>query len=599
MKLPRIIAAFLLLLVPAAATELTDQTWYEVTSPNFIVISNAGEKHAREAARQLEEFRAVFQRGFPSFRMSAAAPTVVLAVKDENTMHELAPWFWEQGSVRPVGLFVAHWETNYALLRLDLADSSEVIFHEYVHQLERLNFIGLPAWVNEGLAEYYGNTKIESDEVKLGLPSPRLRLLREHAPIPVEELLTQRSSHSQGDFQAQIFYAECWALTHMLIAGPGMGNGEKMDQFLKQLQGRSDQLAAFRQVFGEPGQIDQQLQHYIRQYAIAAMRMKNPPKVEEGAFASRALKADEVAADLAGFEASAHGGKQAQHWLDLALQQKPGPAAAHRVQGFRSFGEGKDNDALSEFALASSLDPKDYLSAYYAAMLRRQNAKNANPDAELAQALKQVRALNPSFAPAHVELSRVYMSLKQPEMALAAAKYAADMEPGRAGYHLNVARILLQQGQAAESAITARYVAQRWYGTDRDQALEIWREALAHNSPPAPGTAPSNVAPAIDVLSDAPQGSSEASGVVKSVHCGDSGTLELTLQADNHSEEFVRKKGAPLEVGFEDTLWFGDHFNVCHRLEGQRAVIHYKPAASKDAANELVRLRACDSTGTH
>jgi hypothetical protein len=39
-------------------------TWVEVRSPNFTVISNAPEKEARKIAGQFEEIRRVFQNAF-------------------------------------------------------------------------------------------------------------------------------------------------------------------------------------------------------------------------------------------------------------------------------------------------------------------------------------------------------------------------------------------------------------------------------------------------------------------------------------------------------------------------------------------------------
>jgi hypothetical protein len=44
-------------------------------------------------------------------------------------------------------------------------------------------------------------------------------------------------------------------------------------------------------------------------------------------------------------------------------------------------------------------------------------------------------------------------------------------------------------------------------------------------------------------------------------------------------------------VGYSDTLWFGgDHFTLCHHLDGLRAVVRYKPSADKPSAGEWVEL---------
>jgi hypothetical protein len=44
-------------------------------------------------------------------------------------------------------------------------------------------------------------------------------------------------------------------------------------------------------------------------------------------------------------------------------------------------------------------------------------------------------------------------------------------------------------------------------------------------------------------------------------------------------------------VGYSDTLWFGgDHFTLCHHLDGLRAVVRYKPSVDKPSAGEWVEL---------
>jgi hypothetical protein len=49
------------ILIPRQPTG-AEQKWVEVRSPNFIVVSNAGEKEARKTAVHFEQIRAVFRR---------------------------------------------------------------------------------------------------------------------------------------------------------------------------------------------------------------------------------------------------------------------------------------------------------------------------------------------------------------------------------------------------------------------------------------------------------------------------------------------------------------------------------------------------------
>src|SRR5271157_5978292 len=55
-----------LLVLPATLSPADRyDNWLEVRSPNFTVVSNAGEREARRTAAQFEEFREVFHAAFP------------------------------------------------------------------------------------------------------------------------------------------------------------------------------------------------------------------------------------------------------------------------------------------------------------------------------------------------------------------------------------------------------------------------------------------------------------------------------------------------------------------------------------------------------
>lgn len=75
---------------PAAARE----SWVEVRSPNFTVLSNAGEKEARRVADQFEQFRGVFQATLPQIRVDLGKPLVIFAVKNEDSLKILLPEYW-------------------------------------------------------------------------------------------------------------------------------------------------------------------------------------------------------------------------------------------------------------------------------------------------------------------------------------------------------------------------------------------------------------------------------------------------------------------------------------------------------------------------
>src|SRR5262249_32576852 len=151
----------------------------------------ADEKQARRAAGQFERFRNVFQKAF-NFRVDPGKPIIIVATRDENSWREIRPGDYEEKShTKHAGYFQSGVEKHYVAVRLDAPEEQafHTIYHEYVHMLVSLNFTSLPTWLNEGIAELYGNSVITEKEVGLGRPSAQaLRLLQENKLLPLPTL---------------------------------------------------------------------------------------------------------------------------------------------------------------------------------------------------------------------------------------------------------------------------------------------------------------------------------------------------------------------------------------------------------------------------
>ena len=82
-------------------------TWLEIRTPHFVVISNSNEKRARHVTRQFEWMRTVFSKVFPDANLNTATPIVVLAVEDKRNLQALEPLVYlHQGQVNIAGLFL-------------------------------------------------------------------------------------------------------------------------------------------------------------------------------------------------------------------------------------------------------------------------------------------------------------------------------------------------------------------------------------------------------------------------------------------------------------------------------------------------------------
>jgi hypothetical protein len=81
----------LLLTIFLTAIAWGRDTWFQVSSPHFVVFSNGSEKQARRVGREFEQIRLVFEKAHPKLRLDSGSPVYVLAARDENTMKQLLP----------------------------------------------------------------------------------------------------------------------------------------------------------------------------------------------------------------------------------------------------------------------------------------------------------------------------------------------------------------------------------------------------------------------------------------------------------------------------------------------------------------------------
>jgi Tfp pilus assembly protein PilF len=564
-----------------------DKEWAEVRSQHFRVITDGSEKDARRVAREFEQIRFAMSSVYPKLRLDSGAPLLVMCPHDESSMKVLAPQFWKRKGFKPAGFFQHGWDKEYAVVRLDelRPESYEVVYHEYVHSVMHLNLRWLPVWLDEGLADFHANTRFEKTKIYVGAPSWRLRVLRSRPPIPLSTLLsvTPNSPYYHDEDKADIFYAQSWLLTHYLFFGPGMESGKKLLRFITLLDD-TQQIKAFEQVFGDPKAVEKGLEAYGRTFSMAGGTLNTPASTDENEFKSRRMSAAETQAELGSYHLWSRDRELARPLIEQALKDDPNLGLAHEDMAFLSFAEGKDEDAVREFTQAAALDPKLYLSLFSRTMMLPAARSDVPADqAEFERALLKVLDQDPQFAPALVQLARLYVRQGNLERGYGMARRAEQLEPARAGYHLLSGRILQLMGRGAEASGFARLVASRWQGPDHDEALELWNSVPAAQRSAGETMTPSVIA-----------GTQVVEGVVKSVQCGRSAENEeqkftLVIEQGGHELTFQPKGG--FGVGYSDTLWWGrDHFSSCLHIEGIRAVVHYKPSSDAKYAGELARL---------
>jgi tetratricopeptide (TPR) repeat protein len=447
------------------------QTWIEWRSSHFVVVSNANEHEAHQVADQFEMIRAVFQEYF-GYVSTNDQPVIIIAAKDENTLKPLLPESWtKKGSAHPTGICLHGPDVSYVGLRLDVSmnqsayEPYEPIYHEYVHYLMRRVIPQLPVWMVEGLAEFYGNVRIESNRVLVGAPSTsNLMILREKTLLPLSTLFEVNASspYYNEENKISIFYAESWALTHYLKVRDWREHTNRVNDFIALLRQNVPQTDAARRTIGDPGALERALNEYIHKFTFTAARLDRP-KIEQGDFQARPLSNAESLAVRADF--MAHDGQyaRAQEMLEESIKLDPKLAASYENMGFLYFQQGKTADAEKWSAQAVALNPQSYRANYYYtwSLLRGGHLDEGsvtNAEASLRAVLKS----NPEFAPAYDALAYVLTlpgSHQKLDEAYTMTLRAEEREPGNVQYRLRVVEVMERMGRAEDAIRVATRAA--------------------------------------------------------------------------------------------------------------------------------------------
>src|ERR1700722_15076748 len=128
---------FLVSLLPILLSTINltaEQTWTEVRSPHFRVITDGSGKDARNVAEEFEQMRYVFTSRFNNSNFQSGPPLTIGAARNETTYRTIDPALSKsKGGNNVAGVFYQGWERQFALIRLDTFgdENNIVVYHEY------------------------------------------------------------------------------------------------------------------------------------------------------------------------------------------------------------------------------------------------------------------------------------------------------------------------------------------------------------------------------------------------------------------------------------------------------------------------------------
>lgn len=468
-RTPVALATILVFLLAPGPAHAVDDAWIEVTSPHFTVISNAGEKRARNMAWQFEQVQAVLRRIWPWATGGFERPLVVYAAKDERTMRALAPEYWERrGGIRPTSVFASAPDAHYISVRTDVR-IDEVDANPY--RSSYWSYVGLtltssirhdlPLWYYRGLAEVFSNTIVRNKDVLVGPIVPwHLERLRDRQPLRLEELfaVTRQSPDMADAARMAHFDASAWALLHYLTFGNGGKNLAPFNTFSIAVGSGAEPAAALAQAFGGLPAVESGYRQYVGKSLYMYKQLDLDVDVDQAAFAARTLPVHEAEVALARYLAATGRPVEARARLETALKASPGNGAAHEVEGLLLEREDKQAEALAAFTRATELGGGSYYAGYRFASLSWPQAPDVRePFPHMEKSLRRAIELRPTFAPAHALLANVLLELDRAADALPVAQRAVALDAYESYHQLTLARSLRAAGRADEAMAAARH----------------------------------------------------------------------------------------------------------------------------------------------
>ena len=370
--------------------------WISFRSANFTLYTTCDETAGRDALVFFEEIRRAFTE-ILGVKLPQEKPVTVIAFRDPKTFAQYRP----QGDV--VAYTLSQSRRDYIVMQ-DLApEHYSRALHEYTHVVIEQAGMKVPLWLNEGFAEFYATLKPEGRKIVVGRIIPeRLQLAQSglidlrgnsqrRSPVRLFILKTNRSG---------IFYAESWALVHMLKFSDSYSSG--FERLLDAIGRGEPGSQALQEVYGKTtGEVQNDLQAYVhrdrfKQGVIHAKLEKSGPE-------PKLAEVDplEIAVLLTWLEFSGpHHQEGLQHLEELAKAYPEKLAPLNALAWVRLGGPDRPA-AITAFRRAFEAGTRDANLCFQFAMKMR----TWIPDADFVAALRRAAEIDPAFSAAQEQLA--------------------------------------------------------------------------------------------------------------------------------------------------------------------------------------------------
>ena len=112
---------------PLPVVRAGEPQWVEVRSPNFSVVTDAGEKRGRDVALRFEQMRAAFGTLMTKAKVNLPVPLQIVAFRNTKEMRQVAP-LWKGKPTQLAGLFQGGQDRCFIMLDMSVENPYPVVF---------------------------------------------------------------------------------------------------------------------------------------------------------------------------------------------------------------------------------------------------------------------------------------------------------------------------------------------------------------------------------------------------------------------------------------------------------------------------------------
>lgn len=424
--------------------------WLRLSTPHFELLTDGGGKAARAALERLEQIRGVLATP----PMAGRARLRVFLFSSEAEFRAYAD------SPKAAGFYRSGAERDFIVLHSG-AGLTRAAAHEYVHRILQQGEAPLPLWFEEGTAELYSNLGVGRKQMTVGQPIPEhLAVLASEKWLTAAELTgaNLRSPLYNERERAGMFYAQSWALVHMLNLAPGWR--ERMGRFAESLTGGD--ADSFRQAFAKStDEALKELHGYLSR--MTSVSVEAPVRTSESVTVERVGIA---AAELACADLAVRLGRTAlaRKLVEAAKKAQPKAPEAEAGLGDVALAEGDRGEARARFEHAIAMGSRDAEVYFQLALLDRDEGA---PASQVDALLRQAVAHDPGFGEAQLLLG---LEAHEPGLAVEHLNAAARALPERS-YVWHAFGVAQAKTGETDAARVSALRALRTAATEQEQSM--------------------------------------------------------------------------------------------------------------------------------